>query len=189
MTWLLRGLLTILAMPVILPIAGVQPQLPSFLAPNATLVGDVRFGADCSVWFGAVVRADINYISFGDRSNVQDNCVVHLSQKRPCIIGNGVSMGHGTIAHACEIGDDCLLGMNAVVLDGAVLGAGCLVAAGAVVGEGMEVPPAHLVAGTPARVVKPLRAELRERVARIGGDYVRYQQLYPSILADVVGDV
>ena len=171
-------------MPTVLPINGVAPQLPQFLAPNATLVGDVRFGADCSIWFGAVVRADINYIQFGDRSNVQDNCVVHLSKARPCIIGDEVSLGHGAIAHACEIGDGCLIGMNAVVLDGAHIGAGSLVAAGSVVSEGMEVPPGHLVAGSPARVVKPLRPELRERIARIGGDYVRHQQLYPSIVAD-----
>ena len=170
-------------MPTVLPINGVAPQLPQFLAPNATLVGDVRFGADCSIWFGAVVRADINYIQFGDRSNVQDNCVVHLSKARPCIIGDEVSLGHGAIAHACEIGDGCLIGMNAVVLDGAHIGAGSLVAAGSVVSEGMEVPlDTWLPAARPAS--KPLRPELRERIARIGGDYVRHQQLYPSIVAD-----
>ena len=171
-------------MATVLPINGISPQMPQFLAPNATLIGDVRFGEQCSIWFGAVLRADINYIAIGDRSNVQDNCVVHLSQARPCRIGHEVSLGHGAIAHACDIGDGCLLGMNSVVLDGARLGAGCLVAAGSVVGEGLEVPPGHLVAGSPAKIIKPLRSELRERIARIGGDYLRYQQLYPSIVAD-----
>lgn len=164
-----------------------MPQRPAFLAPNATLIGDVRFGSDCSVWFGAVLRADINFIQLGDRANVQDNSVIHLSQARPCIIGAETSLGHQVTAHACVIGERCLLGMNCVVLDGAVVGDDCLIAAGAVVSEGMEVPPGHLVAGTPAKVIKPLRAELRERMARINGDYVRYQQLYPSILAEAQG--
>ena len=175
-------------MACVLPIDGVWPQMPAMLAPNATLVGDVRFGVDCSVWFGAVLRADINYISIGDRSNIQDHCVVHLSKRMPCIIGADTSLGHRATAHACTIGDGCLLGMHSVVLDGARIGHGCLVAAGAVVAEGMEVPPGHLVAGVPARVLKPLRGELSERMARIAGDYVAYQQLYPDLLRQATED-
>lgn len=171
----------------LLPVNGNHPQRPAFLAPNATLIGDVRMGVDCSVWFGAVIRADINFISLGDRTNVQDLCCLHVSKKRPCILGSGVSLGHGAIAHACTIGDGGLLGMGSKVLDGAVLGQGVLVAAGAVVPEGMIVPDHHLVAGVPGRVVKPLGAELAERIARIAGDYVAYQQLYPSILAAAEG--
>lgn len=170
-------------MATILPINDHQPQLPAFLAPNATLVGDVRFGDDCSVWFGAVLRGDINYIELGDRANVQDNCVLHVSKVRPCIIGARTSLGHAAIAHACTIGADCLLGMNCSVLDGATIGDRCLVAAGCVVGEGLDVPPGHLIGGVPGRIIKPIPAELQERIARINGDYVAYQQLYPQILA------
>jgi carbonic anhydrase/acetyltransferase-like protein (isoleucine patch superfamily) len=172
-------------MAVIIPIKGITPQRPAFLAPNATLVGDVRFGVDCSVWFGAVLRADINAVILGDRCNVQDTCVLHVSKARSCVLGNDVSMGHAAIAHACTIGDGCLLGMGSRVLDGAKLGKGVLVAAGCVVGEGMEVPDHHLVAGVPGRVIKPLPADLQARIARIAGDYVAYQQLYPEIMAAI----
>jgi carbonic anhydrase/acetyltransferase-like protein (isoleucine patch superfamily) len=149
------------------------------------LVGDVRFGVDCSVWFGAVLRADINAVILGDRCNVQDTFVLHVSKTRSCVLGNDVSMGHAAIAHACTIGDGCLLGMGSRVLDGAKLGKGVLVAAGCVVGEGMEVPDHHLVAGVPGRVIKPLPADLQARIARIAGDYVAYQQLYPEIMAAI----
>ena len=169
--------------PLILPIHGVSPQLPRFLAPNATLIGDVRFGPDCSVWFGAVLRGDINHISLGSGCNIQDLCVLHVSQARPCLLGDQVSLGHGAIAHACTIGSGTLLGMGSRVLDGAVVGSQVLVAAGCVVGEGMEVPAGHLIAGVPGRVVKPLGAELLARMALISGNYIRYQELYPSILA------
>ncbi len=171
-------------MPVVLPVNGVAPQVPRFLAPNATLVGDITFGADCSVWFGAVIRADINRIAFGDRCNVQDLCCVHLSRKLPCVFGTEVSLGHGAIAHACTVGDNTLLGMGCRVLDGARMGARCLITAGCVVPEGLEIPDGHLVAGVPGRIVKPLAGAIVERIGRIAGDYVAYQQLYPSILAE-----
>ncbi len=173
-------------MPVILPINGITPQLPRFLAPNATLIGDVRFGPDCSVWFGAVLRADINSVILGARCNVQDNCVLHVSRRLPCVLADEVSMGHGAIVHACTIGSSTLVGMGARVLDGAVVGARVLIAAGAVVPEGMNVPDGHLVAGVPARVIKPVSADLQTRIGRIAGDYVAYQELYPSILAEAL---
>ncbi|MCS6971145.1 MAG: gamma carbonic anhydrase family protein [Planctomycetota bacterium] len=170
-------------MPWIIPIDGIRPQLPEFLAPNATLVGAVRFGPGCSVWFGAVLRGDINEITLGARCNVQDNAVLHVSKARACRLADEVSVGHGAICHACTIARGALVGMHATVLDGAVIGEGSLVAAGCVVPEGLEVPPGHLVAGVPGRVLKPLSAETRERIARIAGDYVAYQRLYPEILA------
>lgn len=172
-------------MPVILPINGVAPQTPAFLAPNATLVGDVRFGPRCSVWFGAVLRGDINHVQLGADCNVQDTCVLHVSRTRPCVLGDRVSMGHGAIAHACTVKDGALLGMGSRVLDGAVVGAGVLVAAGCVVGESLVVPDHHLIAGVPGRVIKPLSSELRERIARVAGDYIAYQQLYPGIIAEI----
>jgi carbonic anhydrase/acetyltransferase-like protein (isoleucine patch superfamily) len=136
------------------------------------------------VWFGAVIRADINRIVFGNRCNVQDTCVVHLSQRLPCIFADEVSLGHGAIAHACSIGRGTLLGMGSRVLDGAKIGERCLIAAGCVVPEGFEVPDGHLVAGVPGRLIKPLTGTIIERIGRIAGDYVAYQQLYPSIVAE-----
>jgi carbonic anhydrase/acetyltransferase-like protein (isoleucine patch superfamily) len=170
-------------MSTVIPIGAKRPQLPAFLAPTAALIGDVRFGPDCSVWFGAVLRGDINHIALGARCNVQDNCVLHVSRKLPCILGDEVSLGHGAIAHACTIGDGTLLGMGSRVLDGAQVGRGVLVAAGCVVPEGMVVPDGHLIAGVPGRVIKPLGDEIRARIGRIAGDYVAYQQLYPDIVA------
>ena len=168
-------------MATVIPVNGISPQLPRFLAPNATLVGDVRFGPDCSVWFGAVLRGDINHVALGDECNVQDLCVLHVSRKLPCVLGNRVSLGHGAIAHACTVGDGALLGTGSRVLDGAVIGAGALVAAGCVVPEGAVVPDHHLVAGVPGRVLKPLSDALRARVAAIAGNYVAYQELYPEL--------
>jgi carbonic anhydrase/acetyltransferase-like protein (isoleucine patch superfamily) len=173
-------------MPITIPVHGVQPQAPAFLAPNATLVGDVRFGKNCSVWFGSVLRGDINYVALGDDCNVQDLCVLHVSKARPCVVGNRVSFGHGAIAHACTIHDGALIGMGSRILDGAVIGNGVLVAAGCVVGENVSVPDHHLIAGVPGAVIKPLSPALRERIGRIAGDYVAYQSLYPDILQEAL---
>jgi len=174
-------------MPVVLSVNGASPQLPAFLAPNATLVGDVRFGAGCSVWFGAVLRGDINAVILGERCNVQDLCVLHVSRAQACVLGNEVSMGHGAIAHACTVGNGALLGMGSRVLDGALIGNGVLVGAGCVVPERMQVPDHHLVAGVPGTVIKALGGALRERIARIAGDYLAYQQLYPQLLSEALG--
>jgi len=171
-----------LAMSSLIPVNGHQPQRPRMLAPGARLIGDVRFGPDCSVWFNAVLRGDINPVILGARCNVQDNCTLHVSRRLPCTLADEVSMGHGAIAHACTIGAGTLLGMGSRVLDGAVIGAGALIAAGCVVPEGMTVPDHHLVAGVPGRVLKPLSAEQRERIGRIAGDYVAYQAMYPSLV-------
>ncbi len=164
--------------------AGHRPQRPAFLAPGAWVIGQVRFGPGCGVWFNAVLRADLNPIELDEGCNVQDLACVHVSRRRGCRMAARVSVGHGAIVHACTVGAGTLVGMGAKILDGAEIGAGCLIAAGAVVPEGMTVPDGHLVAGVPGRVVKPLSAELRERIARIAGDYLAYQQLYPAILAE-----
>jgi carbonic anhydrase/acetyltransferase-like protein (isoleucine patch superfamily) len=172
-------------MPCLIPIAGVQPQLPRFLAPNATLVGDVRFGRDCSVWFNVVLRADINRIEVGDGTNIQDNSVLLVSRQRPCILGAGVSVGHLAVCHACTVGDGTLVGMGAKILDGAVIGRDCVVAAGAVVPEGLAVPDGMVVAGVPARVLRPVDPAMRERFRATARNYAGdYQALYPGILAD-----
>ena len=173
-------------MATIISIKGVTPQLPRFLAPNATLIGEVRFGPDCSVWFGAVLRADLAPVILGARCNVQDLCVLHVGGETPCVLGDEVSLGHQAIAHGCTIGDGCLLGMGCRVLDRVTLGRGVLVAAGCVVPEGMQVPDHHLVAGVPGRIRKPLSDSQRARIGRIAGDYVAYQQLYPELMAAAI---
>ena len=160
-------------MPVILPFEDAIPQIgaDSWLAPNASVIGRVRIGVQASVWFGSVMRGDIDEIVLGDRSNLQDNVVVHTETGSPTIIGNDVSVGHGAVVHGCRIEDGCLIGMNATVLNGAVIGAQSLVAAGAVVLEGTIIPPRSLVAGVPAKVRRALDDD---EVAGLLGNSERY---------------
>jgi carbonic anhydrase/acetyltransferase-like protein (isoleucine patch superfamily) len=127
-----------------------------FIAKTATVVGDVTLGAYSSVWYGAVLRGDINRIVVGHHSNVQDNAVLHLADDFPCALGNWVTVGHGAIVHACRVGDECLVGMGAVILDGAVIGRQSLIGAKALVTQGMKIPPGSLVLGAPAKVVRKL---------------------------------
>ncbi len=127
-----------------------------FIAKTATVVGDVTLGACSSVWYGAVLRGDINRIVVGHHSNVQDNAVLHLADDFPCALGNWVTVGHGAIVHACRVGDECLVGMGAVILDGAVIGRQSLIGAKALVTQGMKIPPGSLVLGAPAKVVRKL---------------------------------
>ena len=127
-----------------------------FLASTAVVIGDVTLGAHASVWYGAVLRGDINRIVVGHHSNVQDNAVLHLADQLPCLLGNWVTVGHGAIVHACKVGDECLVGMGAVILDGAVIGRQSLIGAKALVTQGMKIPPGSLVLGAPAKVVRRL---------------------------------
>jgi carbonic anhydrase/acetyltransferase-like protein (isoleucine patch superfamily) len=141
-----------------LPFAGRTPEVheTAWIAQSAALIGKVRVHADASVWFGAVLRGDIDEIEIGPGSNLQDNVVVHTEQGSPAIVGSGVSVGHGAVVHGCTIEDGCLIGMNATVLTGAVVGRDSLVAAGAVVLEGTVIPPRSLVAGVPGKVRRRL---------------------------------
>lgn len=149
-------------MALVLPYGDKMPRLGRdvFVAPNATLIGDVELGDEASVWFGAVVRGDIGAIRIGPRTNVQDLACVHLteglSQTR---IGADVTIGHGAILHGCTVEDGCLIGMGSVVLDNAVIGAGSVVAAGALVPPRMIVPPRSLVRGSPAKVIREVTPE------------------------------
>ena len=127
-----------------------------FVAENAAVVGDVTMGDDCSIWFGASVRADFEAITIGDRTNIQDNATIHNDFGRPVTIGSDVSIGHNTVVHSAILGDGVLIGMGAVVLDNAVIGAGSIVGAGAVVTKGTVIPPNSLVMGIPAKVVRSL---------------------------------
>ncbi|HEX8348596.1 MAG TPA: gamma carbonic anhydrase family protein [Hymenobacter sp.] len=161
----------------ILPVHGILPQLgPNcFVADNATIVGDVTLGADCTVWFNTVIRGDVNSIRIGERTNIQDGAVLHCTyQKAATTLGSRVSIGHRAIVHGCSIEDDVLIGMGAIVMDHAVVGAGCIIAAGAVVLEHTQCEPGYLYAGVPARKIKPVTEEQRLNLLRTADNYVRY---------------
>jgi gamma-carbonic anhydrase len=164
----------------LLPFSGRFPRLhPSvYVAPSADLIGDVEVGEDASIWFGCVLRGDINRIVVGPGSNVQDNSVVHLADDYPALIGGFVTVGHAAIIHACTIGDECLIGMGAVVLDGAVIGARSIIGAGAVVTLGMEVPPGSMVLGTPAKVVRTLDLDTQRGLRAWAEKYVKVSRRY-----------
>jgi carbonic anhydrase/acetyltransferase-like protein (isoleucine patch superfamily) len=158
----------------ILPFGEKTPVLGAdvFLAPSSTVLGDVTLGARVSVWYGCVLRGDVNAIRVGDDSNIQDAVVMHGTLGEwPVVVGERVSVGHGAVLHGCTVEDDCLIGIGARVLDGAVIGKGSLVAAGALVREGMQVPPNSLVAGVPAVVKRPLTDREVEVVNRTPGRY------------------
>lgn len=165
-------------MALILPVDGVTPKFGenNFIAPNATIVGDVITGADCSFWFNSVVRGDVNSIRMGDKVNVQDGAVIHCTfQKTKTIIGNNVSIGHNAIVHGCTINDDVLVGMGAIVMDNAVIGSNSIIAAGAVVLEGTVVEEGSIYAGVPAKKVKDINPDLISgEINRIANNYIRY---------------
>jgi carbonic anhydrase/acetyltransferase-like protein (isoleucine patch superfamily) len=127
-----------------------------FIASTGVVIGDVTLGAHASVWYGAVLRGDINRIVVGHHSNIQDNAVLHLADKFPCVLGNWVTVGHGAIVHACEVGDEVLVGMGSVILDGAVIGKQSIIGAKALVTQGTIIPPGSMVLGAPAKVVRKL---------------------------------
>lgn len=157
-----------------IPFGGHTPAVDptAFVAPNATLIGDVVLGADSSAFYGVVVRGDMSPIRVGSGSNLQDNVVLHSDPGFPTTIGDGVSVGHGAVVHGCTVEDHCLIGMGATVMNGAIIGSGSLVAGGAVVLEGAVVPPGSLVAGVPAKVRRELTAEELDGVRANAGRYV-----------------
>ncbi len=149
---------------------GIHPSIGErvYVAPSASVVGNVRLGDGSSVWHGAVVRGDVWNITIGELANIQDVCVCHVTTGGPdLIVGRRVTVGHGAVLHSCTIEDDCLIGMGAVILDGAFIGEGSIVAAGSIVLEGVRIPPRSLVAGVPAGVKKEVGEEavrsIRER--------------------------
>lgn len=165
-------------MPVIKPVKGISPKLGSdcFLADTATVVGDVVMGDQCSIWFNAVVRGDVNSIRMGNKVNVQDNAVIHCTyQKAATTIGNNVSIGHNAIVHGCTVHDNVLIGMGAIVMDNAVIGSNSIIAAGAVVLENTIVEAGSVYAGVPAKKVKDINQELISgEIDRIANNYVMY---------------
>jgi carbonic anhydrase/acetyltransferase-like protein (isoleucine patch superfamily) len=165
-------------MPVILPVEGVSPIFGDncFIAPNATIVGDVITGNECSIWFNAVVRGDVNSIRMGNKVNIQDGAVIHCTyQRSKTVIGNNVSIGHNAIVHGCTIHDDVLIGMGAIVMDNAEIGSNSIIAAGAVILENTTVEPGSIYAGVPAKKVKNISpALINGEINRIADNYVKY---------------
>lgn len=151
-----------------------QPRLGKnvYIARGAHVLGDVKLGDHSSVWYGAVLRGDINRIVVGHNSNIQDNAVLHLADDYACILGNYVTVGHSAIVHACQVGDEVLIGMGAVILDGAVIGKQSLIGAKALVKQGMKIPPGSLVLGAPAKVVRKLTSEERAGLKHWAKKYV-----------------
>lgn len=171
-------------MVTIYDINGKLPQWGAdcFIAPNATLTGDIIMGDECTIWFNAVLRGDVNQIRMGNRVNVQDGAIIHCTyQKNPTHIGNNVSIGHNAIVHGCVIKDNVLVGMGSIVMDRAVVGSNSLIAAGAVVLEGTIIKPGSLYAGVPAKKIKEVPESLvKGEIERIARNYVMYASWYGS---------
>lgn len=169
-------------MPVILPVKNKEPQFGNniFIAPNATIVGDVTMGDDCSVWFNAVMRGDVHYIKCGNKVNIQDGAVIHCTYlKHPTNIGNNVSIGHNAIVHGCTIHDDVLIGMGAIVMDRCVVNSNSIIAAGAVLLEGTIVEAGSIYAGVPAKKVKDISQDkISGEINRIADNYVKYSEWF-----------
>ncbi|MBS1932790.1 MAG: gamma carbonic anhydrase family protein [Bacteroidetes bacterium] len=174
-------------MALLLPVEGVFPQLGNnvFVAPNATIVGDVVMGDDCSVWFNTVIRGDVNSIRIGNKVNVQDGAVIHCTYKKTkTVIGNNVSIGHNAIVHGCTLHDNVLIGMGAIIMDNAEIGSNTIIAAGAVVLEGTKIEAGVIYAGVPAQKIKDVPPELISgQIDRIANNYVHYASWFKEVNA------
>lgn len=167
-------------------LAGVAERLrrgpridPSaFVAPGAVVIGDVTLGAETSVWYGAILRGDINRIAVGRRTNIQDNVVIHLADEFPCLIGERVTIGHSAVVHACTLADEVLVGMGAIILDGAEIGARSIVGAHALVTSKIQIPPGSLVLGSPAKVTRQLTLAEQDAIAKWADKYVENSRLF-----------
>ena len=169
----------------IIPFGPHQPDIATaaFIAPNATLIGQVSLGEGASVWYGAVLRADSGRIVIGARTNIQDNAVLHVNTRRDTILAADVTVGHAVVLEGCQIDAGALIGMNATVLSGAHVGAGSVVAAGAVVKEGMVIPAGMMAAGVPAKIIGPVSAAVQRRVAEAPTSYLAYAAKHRVALA------
>ena len=165
-------------MAIILPVLGKSPQFGEncFVAPNATIVGDVVMGNECSVWFNAVIRGDVHYIKIGNKVNIQDGAIIHCTfEKNPTEIGDNVSIGHNAMVHGCVVKDNVLIGMGSIVMDRCVINSNSIIAAGAVVLEGTIVEAGSIYAGVPAKKVKDVSKDLiHGEIDRIANNYVKY---------------
>jgi carbonic anhydrase/acetyltransferase-like protein (isoleucine patch superfamily) len=172
-------------MSFIFPVEGISPKWGEncFIAPNATIVGNVEMGDECSVWFNAVVRGDVNFIKIGNRVNIQDGAIIHCTfQKCGTTIENNVSIGHNAIVHGCVIHENVLIGMGAIVMDNVQIGSNSIIAAGAVVLENTIVEPGSIYAGVPAKKVKNIsEALISGEINRIAGNYVKYSEWFKNL--------
>ncbi|MGB6128035.1 MAG: gamma carbonic anhydrase family protein [Psychrilyobacter sp.] len=157
----------------------------NYIAPNATLVGDIVLGEDVSIWFGAVLRGDMSKITIGDASNIQDNCTVHGDAPYPVTLGKGVTVGHNAIVHGCTIGDNCVIGMGAILLNGVTIPKNCLVGAGSVVGATLEVAEGSLVIGNPAIVKKKLSDKYIDYLKYAKDVYINDIDIYTKELEEI----
>ena len=169
-------------MSIIKPVNGKHPQIPSdcYIAENATIVGEVSMGNQCSIWFNAVVRGDVNYIKIGNKVNIQDGAVIHATYlKSPTNIGDNVSIGHNAIVHGCTIQDNVLIGMGSIVMDDCIVESNSIIAAGAVVTKNTRVESGSIYAGIPAKKVKDISEELISgEIHRIANNYVKYSSWF-----------
>ena len=172
-------------MPIIFPVNGKHPQIGEncFIAPNATIVGDVTMGNNCSVWFNAVIRGDVNSITIGDMVNIQDGAVIHCTfEKTKTIIKNKVSIGHNAIVHGCVIEPNVLIGMGAIVMDNVHVGSNCIIAAGSVVLENTIIEPGSIYAGVPAKKVKNIdQQHINGEINRIAENYLKYSGWFSDL--------
>jgi len=167
----------------ILPYKGKRPSIGArvYVAPNATLIGDIEIGDDASIWFGTVLRADVQRIRVGARTNIQDNCTVHVTNEDwPTIIEEDVSIGHNVIAHGCTIRRGALIGMGSILLDGSDVGEESLIGAGSLVPEGIRIPPRVMAFGSPVKVRRELTIEELERIRTSAPHYMEYKDVYLS---------
>lgn len=168
-------------MAVVLPVKGIHPKWDDncFIAPNATIVGDVIMGKNCSVWFNAVIRGDVNSIRIGDESNIQDGAVIHATYlKAPTTIGSRVSIGHNALVHGCTLKDHVLVGMGAIVMDHAVVEEYTIIGAGSIVLENMVCESGFIYAGNPAKKIKPISEEQRALLNRLPDNYIMYSDWF-----------
>ncbi|MBC2846276.1 gamma carbonic anhydrase family protein [Winogradskyella flava] len=165
-------------MPIIKPVRGIHPHIPEdcFIADNATVVGEVTMGNQCSIWFNAVVRGDVHFIKMGNKVNVQDCAVIHATYKKsPTTIGNNVSIAHNAIVHGCTIHDNVLIGMGSIIMDDAIIHSNSIIAAGAVVTKNTIVESGSIYAGMPAKKIKDISEELISgEINRIASNYIKY---------------
>ncbi len=161
---------------------GKSPSIPKdcYVAENATIVGEVTIGTSCSIWFNAVIRGDVNFITIGNKVNIQDGAIIHCTYKKhPTIIGNNVSIGHNAIVHGCTIQDNVLIGMGAIVMDNCVIESNSIVAAGAVIIQNTIVPSGTIWAGVPAKKIKDIdQSDFAGEIERISNNYVMYSSWF-----------
>ncbi|GAB6087981.1 gamma carbonic anhydrase family protein [Alkaliphilus crotonatoxidans] len=153
---------------------GINPEIHEtcFIAETADIIGRVTLGKNSNIWYNAVLRGDDNDIIVGENTNIQDNCVVHISHIHPTVIGNNVTIGHGAIVHACKVEDNCLIGMGAIILNGAEIGAETIIGAGSLVPSNKKIPSGVLAMGSPAKVIRPLTEEEKKELRTSADDYV-----------------